>query len=178
MKQKENASIKDFLIVTLVSIATVLVIRTYVAQPFVVSGSSMEPTFNTGEYLVVDQLSYRFNDPQRGDVIVFRYPEIPSKFFIKRIIGLPNESIKIEGDEIFIENDSHDFKKITEPYIEYTKNDFMEVTLDSDEYFVMGDNRLASLDSRSWGPLEKKYIMGRAFFRLFPINTLDVFPGK
>jgi signal peptidase I len=153
MEPKKKESFKDFLFITVTSLILVFAIRTYIAQPFVVSGESMDPTFHTGEYLIVDQITYNFNDPQRGDVIVFRYPVMPSKFFIKRIIGLPGETIKIQGEKVFIkENDTSDFIEIKEDYIEFGKDTFMETKLENDQYFVMGDNRLASLDSRIWGP--------------------------
>lgn len=178
-QEQKKESFKDFLIVTLISLAAVFLIRTYIAQPFVVSGASMEPTFHTGEYLIVDQLSYKFSEPQRGDVVIFRYPVIPSRFFIKRIIGLPGEIIKIEGQEVFTKRKAEDpYAKLEEDYIEFPKDSFMEITLQDDEYFVMGDNRLASLDSRSWGPLEESFIVGKAFVRLFPLNKLDFLPGE
>ena len=178
MEEKEKASFKDFLFVALVSLATVFVIRTFIAQPFVVSGASMDPTFHTGEYLIVDQLSYNFKDPERGDVIIFRYPVVPSKFFIKRIVGLPGETIKIDGEEVLIkEVGSNEFNKLEEKYIEFTKDNFLEKTLEDDEFFVMGDNRLASLDSRIWGPLEEEYIVGKALVRLFPVNKINFLPG-
>jgi signal peptidase I len=138
----------------------------------------MEPAFHTGEYLIVDQLSYNFSQPQRGDVIVFKYPLLSSKFFIKRVIGLPGESIKIEGEEVWIkEVGNEEYKKINENYIEFPKNNFVEDTLEENEFFVMGDNRLASLDSRVWGPIKREDIVGKAFLRLFPVSKIDLLPG-
>ena len=102
MDEKKKDSIRDFLFVTITSLALVFAIRTYIAQPFVVSGASMEPNFHTGEYLIVDQLSYKINKPAREDVIIFRYPMMPSKFFIKRIIGLPGETVRINGEDVFV----------------------------------------------------------------------------
>jgi signal peptidase I len=178
MEEKEKASFKDFLVITIISIAIVLIIRTFIAQPFVVSGSSMEPTFNTRDYLIVDQLTYQIQNPQRGQVIVFKYPEIPERFFIKRIIGLPGETVKIEGEDVYLKSSGEDFELLEEPYVEFNKNDFMETTLADDEYFVMGDNRLASLDSRSWGPLKESFIIGKALIRLYPLNEISVNPGN
>lgn len=179
MEEKKKGSIKDLLSVVITSLILVFVIRTYIAQPFIVSGASMEPTFHTGEYLIVDQLSYRLSDPHRGDVIVFRYPMMPSKFFIKRIIGLPGETIKIENDIITIKRvGSDEFIKLNENYTEVDKYTNFEKTLNNTEYFVMGDNRPASLDSRSWGPLDEKYIIGKALVRLFPIDKIDFLPGN
>ena len=179
MENKEKSSLKEFLIIATVSIIAVFIVRTFIAQPFVVSGESMEPTFYTGDYLIVDQLSYSLKNPERGDVIVFKYPLLPSRFFIKRIIGLPGETIKIEGENIYIkEVGSDEFKLIDEKYIEHKQNDFREQSLENDEYFVMGDNRTASLDSREWGPLKENYIKGKALFRLYPLNKIEFLPGK
>lgn len=179
MEEKEKGSLKDFIFVTLISLAIVFFVRTFIAQPFVVSGASMEPAFHTGEYLIVDQLSYHFSNPKRGDVVVFKYPVIPSRFFIKRIIGLPGETVKVENEEVFIKKlGSNEFYKLSENYIEFPKDSFVETTLNNDQYFVMGDNRMASLDSRVWGPLDEKYIIGKAFVRLFPIDKIDFLPGN
>ncbi len=159
----------------------VLPIRMYIAQPFIVSGSSMDPTFDNGHYLIVDQLSYRFEKPKRGEVIVFKYPSDPSKFFIKRIIGLPGEKVEIINGEVYIRGASGtDNIKLSEPYIEASrrKYDNWNVPLGPDEYFVMGDNRIASSDSRVWGALKEKFIVGRALVRLLPITQASVFPGE
>lgn len=159
----------------------VLPIRIYIAQPFIVSGSSMDPTFENGHYLIVDQLSYRFEKPKRGEVIVFKYPNDPSKFFIKRIIGLPGEKVEIINGEVYIIGASGtDNIKLSEPYIEASrrKYDNWNVPLGPDEYFVMGDNRIASSDSRVWGALKEKFIVGRALVRLLPITEASVFPGE
>lgn len=154
-------------------------IRFFIAQPFVVSGASMDETFHNGQYLVVDRLSYRFEAPQRGDVVVFRYPNDPSKHFIKRIIGLPGETLEIKDDTIFIYNDSHpDGTILNEPYITPMHTDNMQISIGEDEYFVMGDNRDHSSDSRSWGALPEEMLTGRAFVRLFPLSEVDVFPGE
>jgi signal peptidase I len=157
----------------------VFFVRTYIAQPFVVNGASMDPTFHTGEYLIVDQLSYELSHPNRGEVIVFRYPLIPSRFFIKRVIALPGETIRITGTKVEIKKVGEDsFFTLDEPYVEFQKEDNLETTLANDEYFVMGDNRLASLDSRSWGPLKQSFLIGKAFVRLFPPSKIDFLPGS
>lgn len=140
----------EFIKLTLIALLVILPIRMWVAQPFIVSGASMEPTFENGDYLIVDELSYRFQEPQRGDVIIFRYPLNPSKFFIKRIEGLPGETIENNGEEI---------------------------TLAKDEYFVKGDNKPNSSDSRVWGPLKENLIVGRAIIRLWPITKAEFLPG-
>jgi signal peptidase I len=185
-KRKQDWSLKEFLVFALITVAIVIPIRFWVAQPFIVSGASMSPTFETGQYIIVDQLSYQLNDPNRGDVVVFRFPQDPSKYFIKRIIGLPGETLKLNGQDVIIKKidgtemnaNEIDGVILDEPYIRFQKNTYSEITLESDEYYVMGDNRLESLDSRIWGPLKKEYMLGRAFIRLLPIAEIDYLPGS
>ncbi len=163
----------------LIAVFVVLPIRLYIAQPFIVSGSSMDPTFLNGEYLIVDEISYRFENPQRGDVIVFRFPQDTSKFFIKRIIGLPGETVVLDGTTARIENDAHpEGFALDEAYLVNNSRNSLRITLADDEYFVMGDNRPASSDSRIWGPLSKDHIIGRALVRLLPVNKFNLFPGE
>ncbi len=179
MKEKFLQTAREYALLIGTSLLMVFLVRTFIAQPFVVSGASMVPTFHTGEYLIVDQLSYELTNPHRGDVIVFKYPLIPTRFFIKRVIALPGETIRITGEKVEIKEVGSDtFVTLEEPYIELSKDSLTELTLASDEYFVMGDNREASLDSRSWGPLKESFIVGRAFVRLFPITKVDFLPGN
>jgi signal peptidase I len=164
----------------LIVLLIVLPIRLFVAQPFIVSGASMQPTFSSGDYLIIDQLSYRFNKPQRKDVVVFRYPKNPSKFYIKRIIGLPGETVKIEDSGIRISNDNNpDGFVLDEPYLQSHDTDSTKnvYTLDDDEYFVLGDNRSSSSDSRTWGTLPRRFIAGQAFLQLLPPKDVAVTPG-
>jgi len=165
--------------VELVLLALLVVgpIRLFVVNPFIVSGASMVPTFKNGQYLVVDQLSYRFEDPKRGDVVIFRYPKDPSKFFIKRVIGLPGETVVLGGGNVRIEQEGKEPLTLDESYVKNRSSDAGTHKLGDEEYFVMGDNRLSSSDSRVWGPLERDLIVGRALLRLFPITEASVFPG-
>jgi signal peptidase I len=179
MKEKIFKAIREYTVLIGTSLLMVFFVRTFVAQPFVVNGASMEPTFHTNEYLIVDQLSYELGKPHRGDVIIFRYPLIPSRFFIKRVIALPQETIKISGSKVEIKKVGSDtFETLEEPYVTFPKESYEEITLAEDEYFVMGDNRMASLDSRSWGPLKESFIVGKAFIRLFPPSKIDFLPGS
>jgi signal peptidase I len=176
--KKDNA-VLDIVRFSLIALIIVIPIRTFIAQPFIVSGASMESTFHTGEYLIVDQLSYEIHSPKRGEVIVFRYPKDPSKFFIKRVIALPGETITIDGSTVRISNPQYPNGFILdEPYIKSMENgaDLTE-ELGEREYFVMGDNRDQSSDSRFWGVLQEERIIGRAFVRLFPPSQLDYLPG-
>lgn len=179
--QKKENFFKEIIKFTVIALIIVIPIRTYIAQPFIVDGPSMDPTFNTGQYLIVDQLTYHFSDPERQDVIVFRYPNNPKVFFIKRIIGLPGETVSIESGKVKIINkENPEGFLLTENYIgnNHRASDSFIKKLGDDEYFVMGDNRVESSDSRLWGPLEKRYVVGRAFLRLLPVTKISVFPGN
>lgn len=164
----------------LIAVIIVVPIRMFVAQPFIVSGASMEQTFQNGQYLIVDQLSYHFDAPERGDVVIFRYPKDPTKFFIKRIIALPGDTISIDGSTITITNEIHPGGAIlAEPYVGMMSEDnLLSERLGDGEYFVMGDNRDFSSDSRMWGILHESQIVGRAFVRLFPVGTAALWPGR
>jgi signal peptidase I len=176
---KKGAFIWDLIKFCLISLAIVLPFRLFVAQPFIVSGLSMFPTFNDGQYLIVDELTYRFHEPERGDVIIFHFPNNTKEYFIKRIIGLPGDTVAIQGGKVKITNAANpDGFFLTEPYIEDQLTDTKSTTLDTDQYFVMGDNRDASYDSRAWGSLSKDLIVGRAFIRLVPFKEAGIFPGK
>ncbi len=176
---KKGGFIWDLIKFLLISLAIVLPFRIFVAQPFIVSGKSMYPTFDDGQYLVVDELTYHFNHPERGDVIIFHFPNNTKEYFIKRIIGLPGETISIESGKVKIVNSEHpDGFFLTEPYAPDKLTDAAPVTLDNTHYYVMGDNRGASYDSRSWGTLSSNLIVGRAFVRLVPLGDVGIFPGK
>ena len=162
----------------LLALLIVIPIRIFVAQPFIVSGNSMIPTFYNNEYLIIDELSYRFHEPARDDVVVFRYPKDTTKFFIKRIIGLPGDTITIDGGRVTIKNtDNPEGFVMEEPYVKNQSSNQLSVTLKQGEYFVMGDNRIASSDSRIWGVLPRNLIVGRAFLRLLPLSSVSYLPG-
>jgi signal peptidase I len=180
-EEKKEGFIGEIVRFTIFALLIVLPIRIFIAQPFIVSGASMDPSFETGEYLIVDQLSYRFEQPQRGQIIIFKYPKDESKYFIKRIIGLPGETVVIDGTAVTIKNKENPLGfKLNEPYIiaKNEKEDSIQVTLGDNEYFVMGDNRRQSSDSRIWGTLPKQNIIGTPFVRLFPFDRIDVLPGN
>ena len=176
----EEGMLSEIFRFSLIALLIVLPIRMFVAQPFIVSGASMETTFSTGQYLIVDQLTYHFEEPKRGDVVVFRYPKEPSKFFIKRIIGIPGDTIQISGKDVTLLTPTHpEGVVLDEVYIHSMKpSATMTETLGLNEYFVMGDNRDASSDSRAWGVLQRDGIVGRALLRLFPLSRADVLPGE
>ena len=164
----------------IISLAIIIPIRYFLVQPFLVDGASMQPNFYDNEYLIVDEISYRFNEPKRGEVIVFKNPEKKSQYFIKRIIGLPSETIKIEDGYIYIKKiDDGEFVKIDEtnylPEDTKTLGFSRTLKLQNDEYFVLGDNRANSKDSRILGPIQESLISGRAWIRGFPFNKITIF---
>lgn len=157
----------------------IIPIRTFIAQPFVVSGNSMYPTFHNGEYLIVNELAKYSGTYERGDVVILRYPLNPSKYFIKRVIGLPGETVALADGVVTITGSTHASPlTLSEPYVKNPKDDSFSRTLDAEEYFVMGDNRAQSSDSRVWGPVPKDLMDGKVLLRLFPITTIGVHPGS
>lgn len=165
--------------IVVIALAIIIPIRTFILQPFYVKGASMEPTFHDNEYLIIDELSYRLHTPERGDVVVLKSPTL-NEFLIKRIIGLPGERVVINDGRITITNADHPLGvQIGEQaYLNSSVITFgnLDVTLTSDQYFVLGDNRPASLDSRSFGPIQRKDIVGRTAVRAWPVSRASTFP--
>ena len=178
-KQSSFKSIlKEITIFVLIAFGIVLPFRLYIAEPYIVSGASMDPTFETGDYLIVDKISYRFGLPKRNTVVVFRYPGDTRKSFIKRIIGLPGETVVEKDNTVTIINaENPKGFTVDQSYVAHSAPANFQKTLGPDEYFVMGDNRAESFDSRSWGPLPKKDILGKPILRLLPITEIGVLPG-
>ncbi|MGB4076652.1 MAG: signal peptidase I [Minisyncoccia bacterium] len=172
-------ALREIAILVFLAVLIVLPIRAFVAQPFIVEGESMVPTFSDSDYLIIDEFTYRLEDPKRGDVIVFRYPGNPSIFYIKRIIGLPGETVRIKEGVVEITGADSQVISLSEPYVINEDATYApETTLGKEHYFVMGDNRPRSSDSRVWGPLPREDIMGRALLRVFPTAHAGFFPGK
>ena len=140
---KEKWSLWEFIRYITVALLIVVPIRMWVTQPFIVIGASMDPTFTNGDYLIVDELSFNLRSPEKGEVVIFRYPLDTTKFFIKRIIGVPGETINVAG---------------------------VETVLGENEYFVLGDNRSQSHDSRHFGPVPIGNILQKVLFRYFPLR--------
>jgi signal peptidase I len=168
----------------LFAVALALIIRFFVATPYIVSGASMEHTYENHDYLIIDRLTYDVSAPQRGDVVVFGLPQEPSRDLIKRVIGLPGETVELTGNgpSVKIFNSAHpEGFMLDEPYLS-SENlggaSNMKVTLGNEQYFVLGDNRKVSADSRLWGTLPREDIVGRVLLRLFPFNAIDFLPGK
>ncbi len=175
--QKYIPFIWEVLKIFIIASAIVLPIRYFLFQPFIVKGDSMAPNFLSGDYLIVDELSYRFSNPQRGDVIVFKYPKNSAQRFIKRVIGLPGEAVDIKNGNITISKDGKSFT-LDEKYLPSDLKTYGDASaaLSVDEFFVLGDNREFSYDSRRWGNVPRKDIIGKAFFRILPLAALSQFP--
>ncbi len=166
--------------IVVISLIIILPIRYYIVQPFFVKGASMESNFEDGDYLFVDELSYGLGDPVRGDVVIFRYPLDRSQFFIKRVIGLPNETVDIKDNKVTIYNALHpEGVVLNETYLDSGQQTLgaTRIKLDDNEYFVLGDNRFRSSDSRTWGALNRSLITGRAFIRLWPFSKVAKIPS-
>lgn len=169
--------------VVVISLAIVLPVRYFLIQPFYVKGASMEPSFYDDEYLIINEIGYRLAEPERGDIVVFKYPKQPDQYFIKRIIGLPGERVIIKDNNVIVFNKKHREGK------ELDESDYLlgsektagsaDVTLKKDEFFVLGDNRAHSLDSRSFGAVSRENIVGKTWFRGWPLDRLKKFerPG-
>ncbi len=171
-------ALKEIFTLVILAVLIVVPVRVFIAQPFVVEGLSMYPTFKDKDYLIIDEISYRFNNPVRGDVVVFRYPGNPSVFYIKRIIGLPGETVSIERGIVTVTHVNGEKTTLAEPYvIDEDATYTLDAMLGNEQYFVMGDNRPKSSDSRVWGPLPKEDIIGRAYFRVYPVAQAGVLPG-
>lgn len=161
--------------IVIIALVIVIPIRFFLFQPFIVKGQSMEPNFFEGDYLIIDELSYRFRSPQRGETVVFRPPTDSSSRYIKRIIGLPGETVQIKHGKVVIYSDD---TPQTLNETDYLPESFetlgdSQISLGYNEYFVLGDNRSASYDSRKFGPLAKENIIGRVYFRAWPLTLLD-----
>jgi signal peptidase I len=142
----------------------------FAVQGFRTNGESMEPNFHNNEYVLVNKVAYLLQQPQRGDVIVFRYPLDPGEDFIKRIIGLPGDTIQTTPDSVSV-----DGVILNEPFISIPSNIANETwKLAPNQFFVMGDNRDNSLDSRFWGPLDKGYIVGKVVLSYWPLNEVSL----
>lgn len=177
--KKITSFVMDFLETIVVALSIFVVVYLFIVQPHQVKGSSMEPNFHDNEYILTDKLSYRLREPKRGEVIIFKAPKNPDVDYIKRVIGLPGDTVKVEGGYVYV-ND----KKLDEPYLQDKSNLFpgsfitegVDITISDGNLFVMGDNRPHSSDSREFGPIPKNSIIGRAFLRYWPPSVAGLLP--
>ena len=173
----------EVLQIAIIAVVIVVPFRMYIAQPFLVSGPSMDNTFADGQYLIVDELTYETRAPQRGEVVIFKYPLDTKKYFIKRIIGLPGETVDVKNGIVTITNPANPKGLVlTEAYVKANGDNparpDAHMILGADEYCVLGDNRAVSSDSRIWGSVKRDLITGRPFLRLFPLSEIGLFPGQ
>lgn len=171
-------SLFDIVKIAIVALILALTVRYFLIQPFFVEGASMEPNFESGEYLLIDEVSYNFKSIDRGEVIVFHYPLDTSKYYIKRIIGLPGETVEVKNGRVIVYNGVNpDGVVLDENYLpkNLATNGQVKKKMGADEYFVLGDNRPVSSDSRIWGLLPKGDIVGRVWFRIWPFNRMVIF---
>ena len=181
LNQSQIALLKDATKVIVISVIIIIPIRLFLVQSFFVVGKSMEPSYSDGDYLLVDQISYDFSDPRRGDVVVFNPPNNPSQTYIKRVIGLPYDTILLDGVGVRVMSSNSDNGVVLkEEYIQGDTSTCMEdntrvISLGEGEYFVLGDNRIDSWDSRCWGSLGKDDILGKVWFRLWPVGSINSF---
>lgn len=178
----KKSSQRSLLAYTVIALGLALFIRFFVAAPYVVSGQSMEPNFHDWQYLIVDRISYDIGTPSRGDVIVFDLPQNESRALIKRVIGLPGETVVLSGQSVTIINTEHPQGfTLNEPYLDPANlagGNELTMQLGADEFFVLGDNRRVSADSRVWGSLPRKDIVGRVLLRLYPFDKLSILPSE
>lgn len=154
---------REIIQTALISLGIFFFVYIFLIQPHRVKGASMVPNFADGELLLTEKVSYRFNQPTRGDIVVFQAPGRDVDF-IKRVVGLPGETVQVSEGNVFING-----QKITEAYINVATDGEINRTLADDEYFVMGDNRGASLDSRAIGPIKKDTIRGKTWLVYWPV---------
>jgi signal peptidase I len=176
--KKQLSFILEIAKIVVVALAIVIPIRYFLFQPFFVKGESMQPNFQNGDYLIIDEISYRFREPQRGEVIVFKYPQNESQLFIKRIIGVPGEKIEINNNVIKVTKKDGQLVDLKETSylpssIETAGN--INITLENNQYFMLGDNRQFSFDSRRFGVVNKNEIIGKVFLRAWPFVSLGLF---
>ena len=197
-QEKEQENMKDFIIevVKMFFLALIIIVpvRMFLFQPFIVRGASMEPNFSEKEYLIINEFGYK-NTPvsilgkdivtvrprkefERQEIVVFRAPNDEKQFYIKRIVGLPGETVEIGGGEVKVYNDEFpDGMVLEEGYLPEGRktNGSMKVVLSDDEYYVLGDNRAASSDSRTFGPIGKTEVVGKVLLRAWPMGSFEFF---
>ena len=180
-KQRAKEFILEIIRIVVISVAIIVPVRYYLIQPFYVKGASMEPNFHDHEYLLIDEISYRLREPVRGEIVVFRFPMNTKEFFIKRIIGLPGETIALREGDIYIYNNDNlegfllDESSYLSVDIRTIPMGESTIALSQDEYFLLGDNRTRSMDSRQFGSVKADLIVGRAIISGYPFDRWQTF---
>ena len=166
MKNKKFFDVMKELGPYIAVIVIVLLVKSFLVSPIRVQGDSMDTTLRNGDIMILDEISYRFKDIKRFDIVVIK---IKGEYLIKRIVGLPGEKVKYKNGKLFINN-----SYVKEKFSHSETEDFEEVKLKKDEYFVLGDNRVVSMDSRYFGPFNKKEIKGHTKLTLLPFSRLGI----
>lgn len=168
----------DFAETIVIALAIFVIMYRFLFQPHEVKGNSMYDNYHDGEYLLTDKISYRFHLPQRDDVVIFKAPKNEDYDYIKRIIGLPGDQIKIESGRVYVNNQLLDESGYLGPSVMtqpgYFSREGINITVTDDNYYVLGDNRNNSSDSRDWGLVPKTNIIGKAWLRYWPITKLGI----
>lgn len=171
-------SMLEAVAIAAIAVFAVILCRQYVFNPYAIAGASMAPSFHDGDYVFVDQLSYRLREPRRGEVIVFHSPSGNDEDLVKRIVALPGETVMVRDGQVVVVNQEHpQGLTLSEGYLDPLEitTGSSSITLDDGEYFVMGDNRSVSFDSRSWGPLDEDGIVGMVRLRIWPLDEAHAF---
>ena len=161
---------------TIVLIAMIYTLVNLASARFVVDGPSMQPNFATGQFVIVSRVNYLLTDPHRGDVVVFNYPGDPTQDYIKRVIGLPGDTVEIRDTHVYVNGNELNEPYINEPCTANTCRD-KQWTLGGDQFFMMGDNRNHSSDSRFFGPVARHFIVGKALVRYWPPQDWGIISG-
>ncbi len=176
MNDRVRYFIKEWVEPVIIAVILALVIRTFIVQAFKIPTGSMRPTLIEGDRILVNKFIYKFKKPKRGDVIVFISPEDKKKDFIKRLIGLPGETIEISNGNILIDNRVPEEAPVIRERYYYNRGDFgpsnQMLNVPEDAYYVLGDNSISSRDSRYWGFLPKRYLLGKAFLIYWPPSRI------
>lgn len=174
--QKSGLFVLELIKLAIIAGITIGLVRYFLFKPFYVKGQSMEPNFEEKDYLIIDEITYRFREPERGEVVVLRAPLGNGDYYLKRIVGLPGERVKIDDNKVVIYNESHPQGLVMEEsYLTEETAGSMIVTLGLDEYFVLGDNRNSSFDSRRFGPAKRNDIVGKTWLRGWPLTRISKF---
>lgn len=161
--------IVEYLESIIIALVLALIIRTFLFQPFFIPSGSMEPTLQVGDRIIVSKFTYYFNELKLGDVVVFKYPLDPKRDFIKRVIGVPGDVIEARDSQLLVNG-----LIVPEPYVPRDYGDFGPVEVPEQHFFVLGDNRTNSQDSRNWGFVPEENLVGKAQVIFWPISRLSV----
>jgi len=170
LAQEKKPFWREILESVILAVVLAAVIRLWLFEPFYIPSPSMQPTLYPGDRIIVNKLSYRLHPPERGDVIVFKFPLDPQRDFVKRVVALEQETIEVRQGYVYING-----RRLEEPYLPHELvPDYGPIKVPRGHLFVMGDNRNNSEDSRFWGPLNQKYLIGKAFFVYWPPHHMEL----